>query len=203
MERTTLEAVASNYTYLRGLLAVPLGMLMILAALGNWAWGPLRHAWVFVACALAVAALALALVRYYNEHYGRITASVRQHARGAFAAVVNLALVLGGSLLLRSDADWSLDMPVNALAAALAAGFLGYYAVTVGVKPHHVVIWASVLVAALLPVWGSLDLSDTSNVGLVLAGVAAMASGVFDHRFLARSFGRAHGLDPKAGDLRA
>jgi hypothetical protein len=165
--------------------------------------GPLRHTWLFVACLLAAATVWLPIARYYDRHYGRITASAGQQARGGVAAIAAVALILGGSLALRSGGDWSLDLPVNALAAALAAGFLIYHAVSVGLKPHQMIIWGSLLVAALLPVWGGLDLSDTSNVGLVLSGVAAIAAGVFDHRFLARSLGPAHGLNLKAGDLGA
>jgi hypothetical protein len=182
---------------------VPGGAVMILAALSNWEVGPLRHTWLFGACFLTAAALWLVIVRYYNEHYGRITGAARQQVRGAIAAVGSVALMLGLSLLVRSQADWSLDLPVNGLAASLAVGFLTYHAVTVGLKPHHVVIWGSLLVAALLPVWGGLSLSSTSNVGLVLAGVALATSGVFDHRFLARAFGSSRSLDLKAGDVGA
>ena len=203
MERKTLESAASRLTYLRGLLAVPAGALMILAALANWELGPLRHEWLFAACIAAAAVLWLRIGRHYDEHYGRITGAKRQRVRGAVAAAGSVALMLGGSLLLRSNAAWSLDLPVNALAAALAAGFLTFIAVSVGLGRHHVVVWGSLLVAALLPIWGGLDLSTTSNVGLVLAGVATMASGVLDHRLLVRSFARPRGLTLKPGDLGA
>jgi hypothetical protein len=203
MERNKLESAASHYTHLRGLFAVPGGALLILAALGNWEWGPLREDWLFVAALLVTLTASLRIARYYNEHYGRITVSTGQRARAAVAAVGTTALMLAVSLLLRSDVSWSLDLPVNGVAAALAVGFLSYYALTVGVKPHHAIIWAPLLVGALLPVWGGLDLSDTSNVGLVLAGVAAIASGVFDHRYLARSLEPAGNLNLRAGDVGA
>jgi uncharacterized membrane protein len=203
MERKKLQSAGSNYTHLRGLFAVPGGALLILAALGNWEWGPLSQDWLFLVALLAVMTASLGIARYYNEQYGRITISTEQRARAAIAAVGTTALMLAVSFLLRSDADWSLDLPVNGLAAALAVGFLSYYAVTVGVKPHHAIIWGPLLVGALLPVWGGLDLTDTSNLGLVLAGVAAIASGIFDHRFLVRSLEPAHDLTPTAGDVRA
>jgi hypothetical protein len=203
MERNKLESAASHYTHLRGLFAVPGGALLILAALGNWELGPLRHDWLFVVAAAGLVAVSLKIGRYYDEHYGRITISTGQRARAAVAAVGTTVLMFAASLLLRSDADWSLDLPVNGVAAALAVGFLSYYALSVGVKPHHAIIWGPLLVAALLPVWGGLDLTDTSNTGLVLAGVAAMASGVFDHRFLVRSLEPAHNLDLRARDVGA
>lgn len=199
MERKKLTSAASHYTHLRGLFAVPGGALLVLAALGNWEWGPLRHDWLFVVALLTLMAASLRIARYYNEHYGRITMSTGQRVRAVVAALGTTALMLGVSLLLRSDVEWSLDLPVNGVAAALAVGFLSYYALTVGVKLHHAVIWGPLLVAALLPVWGGLDLTDTSNLGLLLAGVAAMASGVFDHRFLVRSLEPAHSLDLTAG----
>ena len=87
--------------------------------------------------------------------------------------------MLGGSSLLRSHAGWSLDLPVNAIAVTFAVLMLITYEVGVGLKPHHVIIWGTLLVVGALPVWNG---SDPSNIGLVLAGVAVAASGVFDHR---------------------
>jgi hypothetical protein len=42
MERTDLEAAAAKYSFPRGLLFLPLGLLPIVSALGNTGWGPLR-----------------------------------------------------------------------------------------------------------------------------------------------------------------
>ena len=67
-----------------------------------------------------------------------------------------------------------------------AALMLVYYAAVVGLRRHHVVIWGALLVAGALPVWNG---SDPSNIGLVLAGVAVMINGAFDHRVLARTLG--------------
>src|SRR3954453_2691730 len=186
MERRTLETAAAHYSYLRGLLFLPLGGLLILAALANWQVGPLREAWVFPVVAVALAALCLPLNRYYETHYGRLSPSMRQQVRGAVAVAVGVAVVVGGSLLLRSRAAWSLDLPVNATAVTFAAIMLISYALGVGLKAHHVVIWGTLLVAGALPVW---DGADPSNIGIVLAGGAAMVSGVFDHRLFVQTFG--------------
>ena len=119
MERTKLESAVAENSHLRGLFALPLGGLMVLSALGNWAVGPLRHAWVFVACALLLAATCLPLARYYNEHYGRVTPSPPADA-GRGAVVICVPLMIGGSLLLSSRASWSLDLPVNPTAISFA-----------------------------------------------------------------------------------
>jgi hypothetical protein len=200
MERKTLETAAANYSYLRGLLFIPAGALMIIAALGNWEVGPLRHAWVFVAVMVALLLLSLPIARYYNEHYGRLTPSTRQQLRAALGIPIGLAVVIGGSLLLRSRAGWSLDLPVNATAVTLAAIMLITYALGVGLKTHHVVIWGALLLAGALPVWTG---ADPSNIGLVMAGVAVMLSGIFDHRLFVRTFGSPGILGLEDGDVRA
>jgi hypothetical protein len=189
MERNTLESAAPTYSYLRGLLSIPLGILCVVAALGNWHWGPLRHAWVFIACAVAAGAAALAITRYYKENYGRVTLATRQRVKAAGAAISSAALIVVGlGFLARSSASWSLDLPVNPVAASFALFMLTYYAVTIGLRAHHIIIWGAVLAAGLLPAWGGLGLADTSNVGLVIVGVALITTGVFDHRLLARTF---------------
>ena len=200
MQRRQLETAAANYSYLRGLLFVPLGGLCILAALGNWQVGPLRHAWAFLLGLGAIGLVYLAISRYYNEHYGRLTPSTRQQVRATVAVALAVALVLGGSLLLRSRADWSLDLPVNALAVTFALLMLVSYAIGVGLKAHHAIVWGAVLVAGALPVWNG---ADPSNIGLLLAGVAVMVSGVFDHRLFVQTFGPPHALDYENGDVAA
>jgi hypothetical protein len=111
--------------------------------------------------------------------------------RATVAGSVGLAVMGGVTLLARSPADWSLDLPVNSTAAGIAACLLAYHAVTVGLSAHHMIVWGAVVVAGLLPVW---DGADPSNVGLVIAGAAAMVTGIFDHRLLMRTFGPANGL---------
>jgi hypothetical protein len=186
MERTKLESAAAKYPYLKGLFGIPLGLLAILLALGNWEWGPLRHTWVFLGAVLVLGAAWLLINRYYNENYGRVTLSTRQQMRFAVVAIIGAPVFFGASLLARSRADWSLDLPVNPTAALFALLMLASVAVSVGLRAHHVIIWGAVLVAGLLPVWNG---ADPSNIGLVLAGVAVMATGIFDHRLLVRTFG--------------
>jgi hypothetical protein len=192
MERKQLESAVTSYSYLRGLLTIPLGVVLILAALGNWEWGPLRHPGVFIAAVAVIGAASLRIARYYSDNFGRLTPSTAQQVRGAGVTVVGVLVLTGSSLLLRSRADWSLDLPVNPTAASMALFALAYYALTVGLKAYHLIVWGSVLVAALLPIWGGLSISNTSNVGLVIGGVAWMAIGILDHRQLVRSLGPAN-----------
>jgi hypothetical protein len=185
VDRERLQSAAAGYPYLKGLLSVPLGLMLVLAALGNWEVGPLRNPWAFVAAAAAIGASALAVNRYYSLHFGRVTPSPRQQRRSAVAAAAGVAIMVGTTLLLRSRAAWSLDLPVNPIPAAFGALMLVYYAAVVGLRTHHVLIWGALVVAGLVPLW---DGADPSNVGLVMAGAAAIVNGVLDHVALVRGF---------------
>ena len=77
------------------------------------------------------------------------------------------------------------------------------YAIYVGLRAHHVIIWGALLVAGALPVWNGANPSNISNVGLVLAGVAVMVSGVFDHRLFVHTFGSPGVLDREDSDVGA
>ena len=102
--------------------------------------------------------------------------------------------MLGLTTLLRSRASWSLDLPVNPIPAAFGLLMLAYYALVVGLRAHHVLIWGSLVVVGLVPVW---DGADPSNVGLVLCGLAVMVNGVCDHLVLVRTFGPAGAPTPR------
>lgn len=195
MERKKLESAAAEYSYRRGLLWIPGGLLLILAAFANWESGPLSNTWVVGGAVLVLAAACLGIWRFYNANYGRVTPSPRQQGRVAGAAVVGAAVMLGASLLARSRADWSLDLPINPTAAFFALFMLTYGAITVGLKRHHAIVWGAVAVVGFMPVWGSLGLASASNVGLVLVGVAAIATGILDHRLLVRNFGSAKSVN--------
>jgi hypothetical protein len=108
--------------------------------------------------------------------------------------------MLGGATLLRSHASWSLDLPVNAIAVCFALVMLVTYAIGVGLKTHHIVIWGTVLTAGALPVW---DGPDPSNIGLLIAGAGVVLTGVFDHRLFVQTFGPPRANDYENGDVAA
>ncbi|MFC4610456.1 hypothetical protein ACFO9E_22010 [Streptomyces maoxianensis] len=184
MERRNLESAAAIYYYLRGLLSIPVGAVIIFAGLGNLEWGPLRHAWVFMGCLLAAAAAYLLITRYYNENYGRVTLSTRAQTKGAVATAVSAVVVAGGV-----QTDWSLDLPLSLTAASFALIMVVYYAVGVGLRAHNTIICGALLAAGLVPVWGGAGADSKINLGLILAGAATIATGIFDHRALNRAFG--------------
>lgn len=187
MQRDELERTAAIHTYLRGALAIPAGLLFLLAALGNWEVGPFRHHWVFIAGVLVIGGAYQLIALAYRRAYGRTTPSGEQQLRSAVAVVLAVVIVAGGSLLLRSRAPWSLDLPVNAIAVTFAIVMLASYAIGRVLRPYHAAVYGTLLVAGALPVWQG---ADPSNVGLVMCGAAVIAGGVLDHLAFTRVFGR-------------
>ena len=188
MDRKQLELAASKVTYLRGLLAVPLGVLFLLAGLGNLGWAPLRSTWVFLACLAALCLGWVALNRFYNDHYGRVSPGHRPWVRYVVPWTVFPAALAGGPLL----ETW-LHPPVSLVAAMFALAMLTWYALCVRLQAHHVVIWGALLLLALVPVWGSM--SDSVSVALLPIGAATIICGVMDHLALVRGFGPAGRFD--------
>jgi hypothetical protein len=197
MQRKELEAAAAQVTYLRGLLAIPIGMLFIITGLGNLGWGPLGNPLVFLGFLLVLAAAWLGINRYYNDHYGRVTRSHRQQLRYTIASFILFpAAIVGGPIL-----DASVDLPVSAFAAAFALAMLAWFAICVGLRMRHLIIWGALLVAGLLPVWGAL--ADKISVAWLPIGVATIAAGILDHRALVRAYGPAKDLNHESSDVAA
>lgn len=198
MERRKLESAAAIYNHLRGLLSIPVGVMFILSALGNLAWGPLGRVWVFPVALVVAGAAYLGIYRHYNENYGRVTPSTRTQATAAVATVCGGAVIAAAVQM-----DWSFDLPVSGTAASFALVMLGYYAVAVGLRMHHAIILGSVLVTGLLPVWGDAGGDAKINIGILLGGAATIVTGIFDHGVLRRTFESAKDLDLGNGNAGA
>jgi hypothetical protein len=160
----------------------------VVSALANEDVGPLDRAWALPAVVALAAAACLPILMHYRDRYGSVSPSPEQQARDLAAVVITVAVMTGGALLLRSRAEWSLDLPVNGIAVAFAVVMLVHYTAGPGIKPHHIAIWGALLVAGALPVWSG---DDPSNTSLVLAGGALAVCALLDHRLLSRTFGPA------------
>lgn len=185
MERKSLESVAANYPYLQGLWAIPMGFSTIIVGISNLQRRPAG----LLMLGIIVGGMALTLVaylliaRYYRHNYGEVTRTRGRRLREAVAVVAWVGVLFVGAnrFLL-----WSLDSPLCIYAAAFALATLVCYAILVGLRAHHIIIWGAVLLAGLLPIWGGLGV-DRDAVAMFPLGVALIASGLLDQRLLVRS----------------
>jgi hypothetical protein len=185
MERKDLERAAARIIYLRGLLAVPTGLFLISIGLGNLEWGPFDQLWVIPVAIVVVGASTVAVMRFYVTHYGSVTLPRDQQVRLTAASL----LLFLGSIAAGSTIDTRVDLPISVFAVVFGLGMLAWFALCVGLRPHHLVIWGGLLVVGLLPVWGGFD--ERGAVGFVPVGVATILAGVFDHLALVRTYGPA------------
>jgi hypothetical protein len=186
MELRQLGSAAANYPYLQGLWAIPFGFVIVLAGISNLQHRPADSVMLgIVLGGLLLALLAsLLIARYYRHRYGTVIPTRRRQVRQAVALLAWVAvLFVGGSKYL----FWSLHSPICVFVAAFALATLVYYAILVGLRTHHLVIWGSMFLGGVLPLWGGLGL-DRDAVAMFPLGVALIASGLLDQRLLVRSF---------------
>src|SRR6187431_1244572 len=100
MERRKLERTAWAYTHLRGLTAIPGGLVAIVLALGNWEAGPFASPLVVIASVAVLAAAYLAIERGYRRRYGSMTPPPDSALRSRLAFWVVIALVSLGSTVM-------------------------------------------------------------------------------------------------------
>ena len=185
MERRQLESAAADYPYLQGLWMIPLGIGIIVAGISNLQNRPTGiGAIVLILGGLAIAgAASLLIARYYRDHYGSVTPTRDRAIRQGLAVGAWIVVLFVGA---NEALFWSPDGPQCIYASAFALATLAYYAILVGLRPHHLVIWGAVFVAGLLPIWGGLG-ADRDALAMIPLGIAAMVSGLLDQRVLARS----------------
>ena len=185
MERRHLESAAANYPYLQGLWTIPLGIGVIVAGISNLQSRPTGiGAMVLILGGLAIAgAASLVIGRYYRDHYGSVTPTRDRTIRQGLALGAWIVVLFVGA---NQALFWSADGPQCIYASAFALATLAYYAILVGLRPHHLVIWGAVFVAGLLPIWGGLG-ADRDPLAMIPLGLATMVSGLLDQRVLARS----------------
>jgi len=185
MERRQLESAAADYPYLQGLWMIPLGIGIIVAGISNLQNRPTGiAAIVLILGGLGIAGgVSLLIARYYRDRYGSVTPTRDRAIRQGLALGAWIAVLFVGA---NEALFWSPDGPQCIYASAFALATLAYYAILVGLRPHHLVIWGAVFVAGLLPIWGGLGV-DRDALAMIPLGIAAMVSGLLDQRVLARS----------------
>jgi hypothetical protein len=183
VNRRELETAAARATYLRGLTAVPLGLLFLLTGLGNLGWEPATRPVVFLACIAVLATAWVGITRFYDDRYGRVRLAKRQQLRFTLASLA----CFGASLIGGSTLDFRLDLPVSVFVISFGVAMLVWTAICVGLRGDHLLVWGALIVVGLTPLWGGP--TDNTSAGWLPIGLATILAGLLDHRALSRTFG--------------
>jgi hypothetical protein len=184
-DRSALSSFGGRYYALRGLLLVPIGLLLVAAGLTDMP--PIGDEGVGDGAPFFVVALVLALAGYaaFHRHYvttfGRISPAWSTQVRVVATGVVTAVAVTAG---ISVDSQVP-QLPVSTFGLAFAAAWLLQYQVMVGLRPHHWVSLGGLGGLSLVPMWGDLD--DKVSLVMIPIGIATVAVGWFDHRELLRS----------------
>ena len=187
MERRHLESGQRPTTHTcRGFGSIPLGIGIIVAGIFEPAESAHRHRSDRPHPGrprVGRGRLPARSARYYRDHYGSVTPTRDRVIRQAIAIGAWIVVLFVGA---NEALFWSPDGPQCIYVSAFALATLAYYAILVGLRPHHLVIWGAVFVAGLLPIWGGLG-ADRDALAMIPLGLVTIASGLLDQRVLARS----------------
>jgi hypothetical protein len=187
MDRRQLESAGATYpyTHIQGLYGIPFGIAMALAGLTNFR-NPPGGPWVLGGSVLLCLVSFVGVTLYYQRNFGRVTPLRSRQVRYVLAALAGFAVYVAADQLARTILGRPPQQPVSTTVATWALGMLVFYAITTGLKPHRVVLWAIVLVAGCLPIWG--QGVDREAMAYLPIAAAILVSGLFDHRLLVRTF---------------
>jgi hypothetical protein len=202
MDQRQLEAAGAAYplVHVQGLYAVPAGLLWFLIGLSNLEEGPVAGPVLvagFVLCLVGVAGAGL----FYRRTYGRVTPTRERQVRYYVAFAAGFAVFIAADQLARAVLGRPPTVGVSSMASAWALGSLAFYAMSSGLRAHHVVIWGALFVSGLLPIWGTGV--DRDAIAAFPIGIATVLSGLFDHRLIVQTFRTYDGLQLEHSDAGA
>ncbi len=191
-----IRFVATNYSNLQGLRAIPLGLCLL--AVCWWAAHlhyPARPVdFVVPIASLSVTIVLLYLIdQYYLRVYGRVQRTPESRNLEVWLSITSAALALAAFWV-----DALIKLPVSLLGLVFAAGLLAdYIRVTWLVKGRFLLYYplAAVVIAifSLLPVlglpewWTTFGLRTQLIAIAVLIGIICILAGIWGHIYLART----------------
>jgi hypothetical protein len=189
-----IRLVATNFSNLQGLRAVPLGLCLVLVCL--WANGiqyPVRDFIVPVVGVVGSLMLLFAIDRYYLHAFGRVQRTPESRRLEWLISAAGGILALGAFWL-----DTTVKLPVSLLGLVFAAGLLADYIRTTWLVrgrfllyyPLGAFLMAGVSVLPLFGVsfwWQTCGLKN-QMLGIAIAiGIFTIFAGFWGHVFLART----------------
>ena len=188
-----IRFVATNYTNLQGLRAVPLGLCLLLVCL--WANGvayPVRDFLVPAVSMIVSGVLLFAIDRYYLHAFGRVQRTPESRRMEWIIGAVGGILALGAFWL-----DTTVKLPVSLLGLVFAAGLLAdYIRMTWLVKGRSLLYYplGAILMTgvSLLPLfvpdwWHALGIRSQMIGIAMMIGIFCMLAGVWGHIYLVRT----------------
>ncbi len=197
MER--VRSVTRHYNALRGLLLVPAGLYMIMAALWHMKFHSLLfpgggNDWttsLFILLIFSsIVGLTLLITRYYRRRFGQVEPTPEEEQRMRLVPLVWMAIYCGGSYL-----DLSYHPPVSFFCLFLAAGLLLYWRSMDRLPRHYLGLAITIAVIGLLPLFNPVRnllflhgfTSYIEEFVYPLAGSIAIIAGIGNHLLLQRS----------------
>ncbi|HWQ45465.1 MAG TPA: hypothetical protein VN376_01290 [Longilinea sp.] len=191
-----IRFVATNFSNLQGLKAVPLGILLVLVSL--WA-NSLDHAAGFtdllvpILEALGTFTLIIVIDRYYRRTFGRVQRTPESLRLEGLISVIGGVIALGAVWL-----DMTRTLPLSLVGLVFAAGLLAdYVRITWLVKgrfllyyPIGALIMAvmSILPLIGLPEWWHACGFVSQMIGItIVIGILSIIAGFWGHIYLVRT----------------
>ena len=182
MDRHRLEAAGANYPQHHGLYGIPSGLLLVVLGISflERAPGPV----VLVVALALVGGIFGVVYLYYARTLGIVSSTPARRRQYNIAAVTSFTTFVVLDQLARTLLGRPPHEPISTTAAAYAVAAVVFHAMTVGVRPHRLVIWAGLLVGAVLPIWTTGP--DRDALALLSIAATTMLSGLVEHVRLAR-----------------
>ena len=181
-----IRLVTENFHYLKGLLSLPLGFIILFSAGGQAGWWSLfipgKWGYVEGATLLVLIGLYWWISRYYHRTFGR----VEYTSSPSWKVVIWLFVVFAAVLV-----DGTSNVPVNMLGLAFAGIYFAIY--TAWKERIYYLVFSVVLaIVSLLPLLPGIARTDalwgvTSAAFAFTLGAGILVIGVLDHLLLVRT----------------
>ena len=187
-----VRAVTANYFFWQGLRWVPMGVALVLLAVGLLESAALPSAvrewglWPLMIVALWLSTSVLG--RYYRRTFGQVSADPEQHTRRTSVKW----FVVYPAMLAAMVIDMKLTLPIVVSGIVWGAAIEAFRRSTGGGRRHYTVAAILLMVFGLLPLVGLIPTGkDAVSILIGAVGLVYIVGGILDHQALVRILGNA------------
>ena len=183
----TARYIARNYHSLQGLIAVPMGVILILVGLGkHFHWPELQWQNPYFSSFVILAMACITVGKYfYRQRYGTVRPQSSMKRIG-----LELLGAIGVFGLIYLDITLLADVPISLTVLGFSCIYLFIPFFEEGRRRHYWICGALLVAAALSPllqITSKTDLFLFGWLNYLSLGVAVVLGGLLDHRFLAQT----------------